>query len=271
MLDGKRRWLERPSTLFDLLLRGRRTRRHGAGEPLLRARHPTRPRRRLRRPRAVTRRDRRHRPVPRLVLLAAFDAAGVARPGRPATAPPRPRRAAPAARRGTDPELPPARPIEELLAELDALVGLRAGQGRRPPPDQPAAHPAAARRARAADAGDQPPRRVHGQPGHRQDDRRPAAQPDPAHARHRLQGPPRRDRPLATSSPATSARPPSAPAPCWSRRSAARCSSTRPTPWPAAASRTSAARPSTRSSSSWRTTATTSPSSPPATRRRWPS
>jgi len=57
------------------------------------------------------------------VLLAATDAAGVPRPGQPG---------GPAATAtgmaGTtavpEPELPPERPIEELLAELDALIGL---------------------------------------------------------------------------------------------------------------------------------------------------
>jgi SpoVK/Ycf46/Vps4 family AAA+-type ATPase len=57
------------------------------------------------------------------VLLAAFDAAGVARPGRPATATPAADRPRPAA---TPPSAapPPERSIEELLAELDDLVGL---------------------------------------------------------------------------------------------------------------------------------------------------
>ena len=66
------------------------------------------------------------------VLLRAFDAAGVARPGQRAPASRRDvgrrRRAATAATAvAAEPpaELPPARPIEELLAELDALVGLR--------------------------------------------------------------------------------------------------------------------------------------------------
>jgi SpoVK/Ycf46/Vps4 family AAA+-type ATPase len=65
------------------------------------------------------------------VLLAAFDAAGVARPGAgsptgtpstPGLATATPGAAPPAAPPPT--ELPPERPIEELLAELDELVGL---------------------------------------------------------------------------------------------------------------------------------------------------
>lgn len=56
----------------------------------------------------------------RTTMLTAMDAAGVARPGQPAASasvgaptPPPP-----------EPELPPERSIEELLAELDALIGL---------------------------------------------------------------------------------------------------------------------------------------------------
>ena len=54
----------------------------------------------------------------RTVLLRTMDASGVPRPGRPAatdssTPPPTP-----------EPELPPERPSEEILAELDALIGL---------------------------------------------------------------------------------------------------------------------------------------------------
>jgi hypothetical protein len=80
----------------------------------------------------------------RSALLAAFDAAGVPRPGQPrrpapvapAGEPPRPAPASgaappavaatatPASVDAAAPPLPPARPIEELLGELDALVGL---------------------------------------------------------------------------------------------------------------------------------------------------
>jgi SpoVK/Ycf46/Vps4 family AAA+-type ATPase len=51
-----------------------------------------------------------------------MDAAGVPRPGVPAAASANGARADPAP--AAEPELPPQRPIEELLAELDALIGL---------------------------------------------------------------------------------------------------------------------------------------------------
>ncbi|MET0458857.1 MAG: AAA family ATPase, partial [Ilumatobacteraceae bacterium] len=65
----------------------------------------------------------------RNVLLTAFDAAGVTRPGqRPGSGLPSTGAAAPGAptdrAEAAEPELPPERPIEELLAELDALIGL---------------------------------------------------------------------------------------------------------------------------------------------------
>ena len=187
---------------------GRRPRRHGARRPLLRPRHPPRPRRGV----ASTSCRRPTRSPPSTASAtccsAAFDAAGVA-PARAAAAGGRTAgRRRPRHRPRPAPELPPARPIEELLAELDALVGL----------DQVKAD---VRRLTSllriqrlreerghADAGDQPPPRVHRQPRHRQDDRRPAAQPDPALAAASC---PRAisSRPTArTSSPATSARPP---------------------------------------------------------------
>jgi SpoVK/Ycf46/Vps4 family AAA+-type ATPase len=59
------------------------------------------------------------------MLLTAMDAASVPRPGRPATPTPAATTAAGAAAAPPPPaELPPERPIEELLAELDALIGL---------------------------------------------------------------------------------------------------------------------------------------------------
>ncbi len=57
----------------------------------------------------------------RSMMLAAMDAAGVPRPGQPAaTASAGTTTAAPP----PAPELPPERPVEEILAELDALIGL---------------------------------------------------------------------------------------------------------------------------------------------------
>jgi hypothetical protein len=130
MLEGRRRWLEQPSTLADLLLRadardgGRRAARYY--DLAIRLAHAAASVDLVPSPDEVAAIDRY-----RGVLLAAFDAAGVARPGRPATATPatdgaRPT-SAPAAgspAREVRPELPPERPIEELLAELDELVGL---------------------------------------------------------------------------------------------------------------------------------------------------
>ena len=56
----------------------------------------------------------------RSMMLRTLDAGGVPRPGRPtATA-----TSGPAATPATEPELPAERPVEEILAELDALIGL---------------------------------------------------------------------------------------------------------------------------------------------------
>jgi AAA lid domain/ATPase family associated with various cellular activities (AAA) len=125
MLEGKRRWFERPSTLADLLLRadardgGRRAARYY--DVAIRLAHAAASVDLVPSPDEVAAIDRY-----RGVLLAAFDAAGVARPGR--DAPPRAASAAPAGAAAVspaaEPDLPPERPIEALLAELDALVGL---------------------------------------------------------------------------------------------------------------------------------------------------
>jgi AAA lid domain/ATPase family associated with various cellular activities (AAA) len=121
VLSGKRTWLQRPSTLFDLLLRAdardgtaRATRYYDQG---IRLAHAAASVDLVPSPDEIAAIDRY-----RNVLLAAFDAAGVPRPGHRGGSGPSaaPAVAAPAAA----PELPPERPIEELLAELDALVGL---------------------------------------------------------------------------------------------------------------------------------------------------
>jgi energy-coupling factor transporter ATP-binding protein EcfA2 len=118
-LAGKRSWLQRPSTLFDLLVRAdardgtaRAARYYDLG---IRLAHAAASVDLVPSPDEIAAIDRY-----RNVLLAAFDHAGVTRPGhrRPATA--APAATTPAA----GPELPPQRPLEELLAELDALVGL---------------------------------------------------------------------------------------------------------------------------------------------------
>jgi hypothetical protein len=128
-LEGKRAWLHRSSTLFDLLVRAdardgtsRASRYYDHG---IRLAHATASLDLVPSPDEITAID-----TFRNVLLAAFDAAGVTRPGqRPGGSPPA---GAPTPAAGAtagpvasvEPVLPPARPIEELLAELDALVGL---------------------------------------------------------------------------------------------------------------------------------------------------
>ena len=131
LLAGRKAWLSRPSTLFDLLLKadardgGRRsTHYYDLG---IRLAHAAASVDLVPSPDEIAAIDRY-----RSVLLATFDTAGVARPGvqrkgappaAPLTAesstaaPARPTAEAPA-------ELPPPKPIEELLAELDELVGL---------------------------------------------------------------------------------------------------------------------------------------------------
>ncbi len=117
-LSGKRAWLDRPSTLFDLLLRAdardgtARARRYY--ELGIRLAHAAASVDLVPSPAEIAAID-----GWRVVLLTAFDAQDVGRPGRPATRGEAPRPAA-----APEPDLPAQRPLEELLAELDALVGL---------------------------------------------------------------------------------------------------------------------------------------------------
>ncbi len=128
MLQGKSSWLGHPSTLFDLLLKAdARDQGHRAAryyELAMRLAHASAAVDLVPSPGEIAAIDRY-----RDVLLAAFDGAGVPRPGSPA----RPGgTSAAAAPSGTpEPTSPPAaaeppaaRPIDELLAELDDLVGL---------------------------------------------------------------------------------------------------------------------------------------------------
>ena len=127
MLQGKRTWLDQPSTLFDLLVKadardqGRRAVRYY--ELAMRLAHASAAVDLVPSPDEVAAID-----SYRSVLLAAFDAAAVARPGAPSRAPVTTAAStgeAPAAPATSPPAaLPPPRPIEELLAELDELVGL---------------------------------------------------------------------------------------------------------------------------------------------------
>jgi hypothetical protein len=121
LITGRSRWLDRPSTLYDLLLRadardaGRRAATYY--ELALRLAHATAAIDLVPSPDEIAAIDRF-----RTMLLSAMDSAGVARPGQPAPA--QATTAGPAAAVTAPPELPPQRPIEELLAELDALIGL---------------------------------------------------------------------------------------------------------------------------------------------------
>lgn len=130
ILAGKRRWLDAPSVLFDLLLHA--DARDGGGRAAhyydvgIRLAHAAASVDLVPSPDEIAAID-----SYRGVLLRAFDTAGVARPGatRPGT-PTSPPRAAEAATATTPApaapvEMPPPRPIEDLLAELDELVGLQ--------------------------------------------------------------------------------------------------------------------------------------------------
>ncbi len=135
MLDGRSSWLGSPSVLFDLLLRadardgGRRSHRYYAGA--LRLAHLTAALDLVPSADEITAID-----GFRTMLLQAMDVAGINRPGRPQTptldpAVP-PGRAGPpsaAAENGApiatvEVQLPPVRSLDDLLAELDELVGL---------------------------------------------------------------------------------------------------------------------------------------------------
>jgi Cdc6-like AAA superfamily ATPase len=122
IVEGKRAWLDTPSTLFDLLVRA--DQRDGS-------RHANRYY-----DRALTiahtvasidshtsRQELEAIESFRSVLLRAMDDADVPRPG--VAAEPKPAEPATSAE-PPKPDLPPARPLPELLAELDALVGLAA-------------------------------------------------------------------------------------------------------------------------------------------------
>jgi hypothetical protein len=131
VLAGKRRWLDAPSVLFDILLKA--DARDGGGRAAhyydvgIRLAHAAASLDLVPSPDEIASIDRY-----RGVLLRAFDTAGVARPGasRPG-APTSPARvaesttAAPAAPAAPPVVMAPPKPIEDLLAELDELVGLQ--------------------------------------------------------------------------------------------------------------------------------------------------
>lgn len=121
---GRKQWLDRPSTMFDLLVKAdardgrRRTNRYY--ELAMAVAHATASLDLMPSPDEISAIDRY-----RSLLLRTMDEHGVPRPGQPDAAP---RVAATAGETAPteepEIELPPERPIEELLAELDALIGL---------------------------------------------------------------------------------------------------------------------------------------------------
>ncbi len=120
LIAGRRTWLDRPSTLFDLLVkadaRDAQRRANTYYDLAMRLAHASAAIDLVPSPDEIEAID-----GFRTVLLTAMDAGGVPRPGQPAaaaSASARPATAPPA------PELPPERSIDDLLAELDALIGL---------------------------------------------------------------------------------------------------------------------------------------------------
>jgi AAA+ superfamily predicted ATPase len=124
MLVGRAAWLDRPSTMFDLLLKAdardgeRRANRYY--DLALKLAHATAALDLVPSPDEIDAIDRF-----RSTLLSAMDTSGVARPGQPSvtmstvgTA------ASPGTAKSPEPDLPPERTLEDLLAELDELIGL---------------------------------------------------------------------------------------------------------------------------------------------------
>jgi Holliday junction resolvasome RuvABC ATP-dependent DNA helicase subunit len=113
-------WLQEPSTLFDLLTRadardaGRRANIYY--DLAMKLAHASAALDLVPSPDEIAAIDRF-----RTTLLTAMDAAGVPRPGQPAATVARTTEPAAAT---PEPELPPERSVEEILAELDALIGL---------------------------------------------------------------------------------------------------------------------------------------------------
>jgi len=120
MLTGTAAWLERPSTLFDLLLKAdardgeRRANRYY--DVALKLAHATAAIDLVPSPDEIGAIDRF-----RSTLLQAMDATAIPRPGQPAATA---AAGSPPTAKQPVPELPPERPLEELLAELDELIGL---------------------------------------------------------------------------------------------------------------------------------------------------
>ena len=121
LITGKRLWLTRPSTMFDLLVkadaRDAQRRANTYYELAMKLAHASAAIDLVPSPDEITAID-----GFRTMLLSAMDAAGVPRPGQPATSATS-TSATPAAA-PPQPELPPERTIDDLLAELDGLIGL---------------------------------------------------------------------------------------------------------------------------------------------------
>jgi hypothetical protein len=119
LITGRADWLHTPSTLFDLLVKadardaGRRA--NAYYELGLKLAHATAALDLVPSPDEIAAID-----GFRTMMLHTMDAAGVSRPGRPAAK----ATAVPTTAPIPEPELPPQRPVEDILAELDALVGL---------------------------------------------------------------------------------------------------------------------------------------------------
>ncbi len=119
LITGKQHWLSAPSTLYDLLLKadardgGRRANTYY--DLALKLAHATAAIDLLPSPDEITAID-----TFRTILLSAMDAHSIPRPGKPAAT--TSAGGVPAAL--PEPELAPERAVEELLAELDALIGL---------------------------------------------------------------------------------------------------------------------------------------------------
>jgi hypothetical protein len=120
LFQGKELWIQRPSTMFDLLLQADRRdngrRATSYYELAMKLAHATAAIDLMPSPDEIAAID-----TFRSTMLGAFDANGAPRPGQPTAtvgAGGHPAPVAPTA------ELPPERPIEDLLAELDSLIGL---------------------------------------------------------------------------------------------------------------------------------------------------
>ncbi len=123
MLAGRAAWIERPSTLFDLMVKAdardgeRRANRYY--DLALKLAHATAAIDLIPSPDEIDAIDRF-----RSTLLRTMDANSVRRPGQPSGTSSTVGTAGSPVAKPAEPELPPERPLEELLAELDELIGL---------------------------------------------------------------------------------------------------------------------------------------------------